>query len=154
MAVASRGTSSSTLNPNAPLFIPQAYEQVEDFSPEWWSLVQSSPWFRDYWIRERFDSADDTDLLADLVFDEADEEVDEFSDLEMALFPSTALDQEPLEPTMDADDVNEPEKEKKEVMLLKSLAGNGAKPKFEKRIEKPAQIVNVKTSPRRIQQPR
>jgi len=47
-------TSSSSLNPNAPMFVPLAYRTVEDFSDEWWNLVHSSPWFRDYWLRERF----------------------------------------------------------------------------------------------------
>ena len=45
---------SSALNPNAPMFVPAAYRNVEDFSDQWWSLVQSSPWFRDYWLRECF----------------------------------------------------------------------------------------------------
>lgn len=45
---------SSTLNPNAPMFVPLAYRTVEDFSDEWWTLVQTSPWFRDYWLKERF----------------------------------------------------------------------------------------------------
>ncbi|GER52528.1 dehydration-induced protein ERD15, partial [Striga asiatica] len=40
----------STLNPNAPLFIPAAVRQVEDFSAEWWDLVTTSTWFRDYWV--------------------------------------------------------------------------------------------------------
>ncbi|KAJ7949284.1 Protein early responsive to dehydration 15-like [Quillaja saponaria] len=43
---------SSTLNPNAPLFIPTAFRQVEDFSPQWWELVKSSAWFRDYWLSQ------------------------------------------------------------------------------------------------------
>lgn len=42
------------LNPNAPIFVPAAYRDVEDFSDQWWSLVHSSPWFRDYWLRECF----------------------------------------------------------------------------------------------------
>ncbi|KDP40493.1 hypothetical protein JCGZ_24492 [Jatropha curcas] len=42
----------STLNPNAPLFIPAVYRQVEDFSPQWWELVTTSTWFRDYWLSE------------------------------------------------------------------------------------------------------
>ncbi|KAL8489426.1 hypothetical protein ACS0TY_025363 [Phlomoides rotata] len=42
----------STLNPNAPLFIPAAMRQVEDFSPEWWDLVTTSTWFRDYWVSQ------------------------------------------------------------------------------------------------------
>ncbi|KAK4539057.1 hypothetical protein RGQ29_032011 [Quercus rubra] len=54
MEVISQRTSSSTLNPNAPLFVPLAYRTVEDFSDEWWELVQSSPWFREYWLQERF----------------------------------------------------------------------------------------------------
>ncbi|MBA0814534.1 hypothetical protein Gohar_020360, partial [Gossypium harknessii] len=47
-----RPSSFSTLNPNAPLFVPLAYRTVEDFSDEWWALVQSSPCFRDYWLQE------------------------------------------------------------------------------------------------------
>lgn len=47
-------SSRSTLNPNAPMFVPLAYRTVEDFSDQWWALVQSSPWFRDYWLQERF----------------------------------------------------------------------------------------------------
>ncbi|CAD6216786.1 unnamed protein product [Miscanthus lutarioriparius] len=44
--------ASSSLNPNAPLFIPAAYRQVEDFSPEWWELVETTAWFRDHWFRQ------------------------------------------------------------------------------------------------------
>jgi hypothetical protein len=44
--------SSSTLNPDAPLFIPAAFLQVEDFSPQWWDLVTTTAWFRDHWSRE------------------------------------------------------------------------------------------------------
>lgn len=63
--VSSRMSSaSSTLNPNAPLFVPLAYRTVEDFSDQWWALVQSSPWFRDYWLRERYqDPQDDTSFI-------------------------------------------------------------------------------------------
>ncbi|KAK6127230.1 hypothetical protein DH2020_039029 [Rehmannia glutinosa] len=50
MALVSGGRS--TLNPNAPLFIPAALRQVEDFSPEWWNLVTTATWFRDYWISQ------------------------------------------------------------------------------------------------------
>ncbi|GFP92911.1 protein early responsive to dehydration 15 [Phtheirospermum japonicum] len=50
MALVSGGRS--TLNPNAPLYIPAAVRQVEDFSPEWWSLVTTATWFRDYWISQ------------------------------------------------------------------------------------------------------
>ncbi|KAL9237934.1 hypothetical protein vseg_012425 [Gypsophila vaccaria] len=42
----------STLNPNAPVFIPAAFRQVEEYSPEWYDLISSSMWFRDYWLRQ------------------------------------------------------------------------------------------------------
>lgn len=45
-------SSSSDLNPDAPVYVPWAYRAVEDFSKEWWDLVKSSPCFRDYWLRE------------------------------------------------------------------------------------------------------
>ncbi|XP_075508840.1 protein EARLY RESPONSIVE TO DEHYDRATION 15-like [Primulina tabacum] len=43
----------SVLNPNAPLFVPAAMREVEDFSPEWWNLVTTSAWFRDYWLSQQ-----------------------------------------------------------------------------------------------------
>ncbi|TVU47025.1 hypothetical protein EJB05_06601, partial [Eragrostis curvula] len=58
---------SSSLNPNAPLFIPSAYLQVEDFSPQWWDLVTTTAWFRDHWSREHShldDMADELDAAA------------------------------------------------------------------------------------------
>ncbi|XP_074306731.1 protein EARLY RESPONSIVE TO DEHYDRATION 15-like [Silene latifolia] len=42
----------STLNPNAPVYIPAAFRQVEEFSPEWYDLINSSMWFRDYWLTQ------------------------------------------------------------------------------------------------------
>ncbi|KAK9671134.1 hypothetical protein RND81_12G008800 [Saponaria officinalis] len=42
----------STLNPNAPVYIPAAFRQVEEFSPEWYDLITSSMWFRDYWLSQ------------------------------------------------------------------------------------------------------
>lgn len=53
MALVSGGRS--TLNPDAPLFVPAAYRQVEDFSPEWWQLVTTSTWYRDYWLSQHQD---------------------------------------------------------------------------------------------------
>ncbi|ESQ56204.1 hypothetical protein EUTSA_v10026475mg [Eutrema salsugineum] len=41
---------SSTLNPNAPVFDPVGFREVEDFSPKWWDLVTTSKWFRDFWL--------------------------------------------------------------------------------------------------------
>lgn len=74
---------TSTLNPNAPLFVPAAVRQVEDFSPEWWDLVTTSTWFHDYWLSQQqdgffgnteddFDFPDVADLLPDSI--DTDEE--------------------------------------------------------------------------------
>lgn len=43
----------SVLDPNAPLFVPAVMREVEDFSPEWWNLVNTSAWFRDYWLSQQ-----------------------------------------------------------------------------------------------------
>jgi len=78
----------STLNPNAPPFIPAVYRQVEDFSSEWWNLVQNSPWFRDYWMSEQqdtsfegFDGSKDDDIK-NLLPDTFDVGYDEFPGVE------------------------------------------------------------------------
>lgn len=73
---------TSTLNPNAPLFVPAAVRQVEDFSPEWWDLVTTSTWYHDYWLSQQqgedgffgntADDYDITDLLPDSI--DADED--------------------------------------------------------------------------------
>lgn len=79
---AAAAMASSSLNPNAPLFIPAAYRQVEDFSPEWWELVNTTAWFRDHWFRQHqlheaaydaaFADADDFDVAALLPDDSVD----------------------------------------------------------------------------------
>ncbi|CAL1380840.1 unnamed protein product [Linum trigynum] len=92
----------SSLNLNAPMFVPMAYQAVEDFSKQWWSFIQSSTWFRDYWFLERYqDPQSDFFLPDDLDF------LDDGADF---------------------------------------LRFSGGK-------EKAAKIVNVKMSPRTIQQP-
>ncbi|KAK4404809.1 UNVERIFIED_CONTAM: protein EARLY RESPONSIVE TO DEHYDRATION 15 [Sesamum calycinum] len=85
MALVSGGRS--TLNPNAPLFIPAAVKQVEDFSPEWWSLVNTSTWFRNYWISQHegedifgeeeygFDGNNVAGLLPDSIDLDVDEDI-------------------------------------------------------------------------------
>ncbi|KAF3438149.1 hypothetical protein FNV43_RR20905 [Rhamnella rubrinervis] len=70
MALVAGGRSS--LNANAPLYVPAVLRQVEDFSPEWWALVKTSPWFCDYWLNQHeeddFDgSADAVRVAADMV---------------------------------------------------------------------------------------
>ncbi|XP_076936656.1 protein EARLY RESPONSIVE TO DEHYDRATION 15-like [Bidens hawaiensis] len=75
----------STLNPNAPLFVPAAVRQVEDFSPEWWDLVTTSTWFHDYWLSQQqgedgffgntqddFDLTDIVDILPDSIYADED----------------------------------------------------------------------------------
>ncbi|XP_071720763.1 protein EARLY RESPONSIVE TO DEHYDRATION 15-like [Rutidosis leptorrhynchoides] len=82
--VSSQG--GSTLNPNAPLFIPAAVRQVEDFSPEWWQLVTTSTWFHDYWLSQQqgedgffgnamnnFENDDIVDMLPDSI--DTDEDI-------------------------------------------------------------------------------
>lgn len=81
----------STLNPDAPLFIPAAFRQVEDFSPEWWQLVTTSTWYRDYWLSEHpeglYDNVDLEDEfhgsdMADLLPDSFDLNAEDFSLME------------------------------------------------------------------------
>ncbi|KAG4912931.1 hypothetical protein JHK85_054306 [Glycine max] len=88
MALVSGGRS--TLNPNAPLYIPAAFRQVEDFSPEWWQLVTTLTWYHDYWLSQQhddgafygedgFDGNDVVDLLPDSFdFDAGEDLFEEF----------------------------------------------------------------------------
>lgn len=67
MEVLSQRKPSSSLNPNAPSFVPLAYREVEDFSEEWWALIHSSPSFHDYWLQQRYQDQDhdDADIFSD-----------------------------------------------------------------------------------------
>ncbi|RWV93043.1 hypothetical protein GW17_00044531 [Ensete ventricosum] len=91
MAVPSGVAGKSTLNPNAPLFIPMAFQQVEDFSPEWWELVKTTTWFREHWFhqhqdQETFDADDDEVDVTNLLPDSFDlGSVDELSNPEAEL---------------------------------------------------------------------
>ncbi|KAJ8449807.1 hypothetical protein Cgig2_001463 [Carnegiea gigantea] len=76
----------STLNPNAPLYIPAAFRRVEDFSPEWWDLITTSLWFRDYWLSQHQEAeimygnnqnSSQGDDVVDLLPDDIDLGVDE-----------------------------------------------------------------------------
>ncbi|KAK9283072.1 hypothetical protein L1049_011301 [Liquidambar formosana] len=130
--------ASSTLNPNAPLFVPLAYRTVEDFSDEWWALVQSSPWFRDYWLQECFQDPQNDPLFP------------EFED--------------PVLPDIDAlfDGYMTKQEEEEKEAYCRDLVPSGAfkwrksralveAPRY---MEKAPKIVNVRVSPRPIQQPR
>lgn len=112
--------------------------------------------------RESYETLDDAECFVDLFPEtlEDTDEADEFSELESqleeALMQCSTADEGYVCTERDAihhsADSNEREKE---VVLLKSLNGKPCKPKFEaKHCEKPPHIVNVKTSPRWIHQPR
>ncbi|KAJ4971553.1 hypothetical protein NE237_004652 [Protea cynaroides] len=166
MAVVSGRTS--TLNPDAPLFIPAVFRQVEDFSPEWWELVKTSTWFRDFWLSQHQEEdsfisnsidGDDEDDIANLLPDSFDLGVDEEE-------PSLEFQMQEFVGFME--DINESTKQSpkkgfatSEVLrnnldLMKSPKEKGPKYVLEpaKYKEKPPQCVSPKCSPRRIQQPR
>ncbi|XP_045796030.1 protein EARLY RESPONSIVE TO DEHYDRATION 15 [Trifolium pratense] len=90
MALVSGGRS--TLNPNAPLYIPAAFRHVEDFSPEWWQLVTTLTWYHDYWVsqlNEDEDFYDDDEFVGndvvDLLPDAFDLDVDDDLSIEAQL---------------------------------------------------------------------
>ncbi|XP_057461987.1 protein EARLY RESPONSIVE TO DEHYDRATION 15-like [Actinidia eriantha] len=172
MALVSGGRS--TLNPNAPLFIPAAVRQVEDFSPEWWDLVNSAAWFRDYWISQQqgedgfyangendFSGTDVADLLPDSFDLGIDEEVlnmeaqfEEFiqsSETDEAFKSSFYTMKGVPENGLGID---------AEAMMKRLSLSNSFKEKSSNSLEpakyweKPLKSVNPKCSPRRIQQPR
>ncbi|OIW16210.1 hypothetical protein TanjilG_18925 [Lupinus angustifolius] len=124
-------SSSSTLNPNAPMFVPLAYRTVEDFSDEWWSLVHSNPWFRDYWLRERFqDPQNETDTS----------------------FPEFDFDEDYLFHQQH----QEERREGKELISLGALKWEGERgwaeaPRYAEKVPK---FVKPRVSPRAIHQPR
>ncbi len=89
----------STLNPNAPLFIPAAYRVPEDFSPEWWTLMETSTAFRGCWMSERFAGSEEQVLF--------DEDFEELADLEEFLEYQEQQQQEEAaaQELLDLDDV-------------------------------------------------
>ena len=137
MEVMSRNVPSSTLNPNAPMFVPSAYRHVEDFSDQWWDLVQSTPWFRDYWLQECFSDSQNDHPFSDN-FD-------------------TVL---PDDDTIFGSDIHSPKYEEKEVQKdlipLGTLKWRKSRTTTEmpRLYEKAPKIVNIKVSRRPIQQPR
>jgi len=162
------------LNPNAPLFIPAAVRQVEDFSPEWWELVTTSTWFHDYWLRQNQgqdgfygNGEDDVDgnSVADLLPDSIDFGDDDFSSIEAQFeefiqpfeageaskFSFSAVKAMPENGMkIDAEGLM------KTLSLSKSGKERSPKPLIEpaKHWEKAAKCMSPKCSPRRIQQPR
>ncbi|KAF8395754.1 hypothetical protein HHK36_019705 [Tetracentron sinense] len=172
MSIASGGRSA--LNPDAPLFIPAAFRQVEDFSQEWWELVKTSKWFHEYWLNqhqeeERFDGNADDEAYVDDVANLLPESFDFGIDEEL---PNLEAQLEELVQYSEAGGENEPaisvlKKERprngletdaeilmKNLSLLKSSKENGPKSEPAKYCEKPAQCISPKCSTRRIHQPR
>lgn len=167
MALVSGGRSS--LNPNAPLFVPAAVRQVEDFSPEWWQLVTTSTWFHDYWVSQQQgdddfygnnedDLADIVDLLPDSIDLGADEELismeaqyEQFIQSSEAGNKSSMYAQNGM-PAIGTDHAG----------LMRSLSMVNSYQERSPRSpvetarywEKPAKLVSPKNSGRRIQQPR
>ncbi|CBI17747.3 hypothetical protein VitviT2T_020455 [Vitis vinifera] len=172
MALVSGGRS--TLNPNAPLFIPAAFRQVEDFSPEWWKLVKTSTWFRDYWLSQHQDDENfevndgaDDDVL-NLLPETFDLGIDEESlDLEVQMEELIQLS-ETKEGTESASTVSKTGRKPVNGLKLETEAlmknlnlGNSPKGKSPKTPvgpakyhEKAAQCMSPKYGPRRINQPR
>ncbi|PKA67247.1 Polyadenylate-binding protein-interacting protein 2 [Apostasia shenzhenica] len=142
---------ASTLNPYAAPFFPQAYLAVDDFSPEWWQLVKSSPWFRDFWLRERFDEEDELQAL------DIDRLFHSYSPAQLLLIRRLSV---PVPTVISEDDhVGKKIEEKNKMELMtwgadKWMATRGVWREGLRFSEKAPKIVSLRVSPRTIQQPR
>ncbi|MFS7904076.1 putative PAM2-containing protein CID1/CID2 [Helianthus anomalus] len=147
----------STLNPNAPLFVPAAVRQVEDFSPEWWDLVTTSTWFHSYWLSQQDaedgffgntqDDLDIVDILPDSIYADEDTLTME-SDYEQFLLLSE-MEKHTYAPSLKQIPIKGLELE------LKSRERGPKSPvETAKYWEKPAKPVSPKVRTQRIQQPR
>ncbi|KAL7097803.1 hypothetical protein ACP275_10G166000 [Erythranthe tilingii] len=153
------GVRSSSLNPNAPLFIPAAVRQVEDFSPEWWDLVTTSTWFRDYWLSHNQGEdifGEEDDGVIGLLPDNIDLDVDEDILNMEAQFEEFLQSAEYDYGRKAVGGVMENGFGKNGDALVKTLSmpkqrGVNSPMKY---WEKPAKHVSPKYSPRSIQQPR
>jgi hypothetical protein len=68
----------SNLNPDAPVFVPAASYRAavpDDFSSEWWTLMETDPAFRKVWMSSRFAGSDDKQV-------QFAEDFEELADLE------------------------------------------------------------------------
>ncbi|URE25664.1 Polyadenylate-binding protein-interacting protein [Musa troglodytarum] len=132
----------SGLNPDAAPYVPAAQRVVEDFSSEWWDLVHSSPWFADYWLRERFQES-----VLDFAEDDDAELPDDIDD---ALFSLS----DPHQKEAEAEEGGGGNRELITWGADKWKASRGCAAEGAKYAEKAAKAVSVKLSPRTIQQPR
>ncbi|OVA11678.1 hypothetical protein BVC80_8979g28 [Macleaya cordata] len=167
----------STLNPDAPLFIPESFRHVEDFSPEWWDLVKTSTWFRDYWLNLNqeeegyFFDENDKNEIADLLpesFELGISEEDEFPNLEAELEEMVRSSEagdykiesalENKKPSQNGLEIEEAQALMKNLGLYQSPKGSPKSPvEPVKYREKPTQYGSPKcssSSPRFIHQPR
>ena len=161
------------MNPNAPLFIPAAVRQVEDFSPEWWQLVTTSTWFHDYWVSQHqgedgfyghneddFDSTDIIDLLPDTIDLGTDDELSsmeaQFEEFIHLAEVEEGNKSSPYAMKGYSQNGYEMDALMKRLTLSKSMNERGPKSAVEtaKYWDKPAKSVSQKNSSRRIQQPR
>ncbi|MCE3216453.1 hypothetical protein HAX54_006602 [Datura stramonium] len=162
MALVSGGRS--TLNPNAPLFIPSYVQQVEDFSPEWWNLVTTATWFRDYWTSQHqaeeygddnfgFAGNDVAALLPENIDLDVDEDILNMEAQFEEFLQSSESGQQEIKSSLFGVNGFPP---KGSEALVRTLSLPKPKSTIEppKYYEKPAKIVSPKNSLRRIQQPR
>lgn len=160
----------STLNPNAPPFIPATFYQVEDFSSEWWELVKTSTWFRDFWLSEH----QDDDFEGNIEVDTADaEDNDDVSIDEAHLTKLSQLEEVylsykdigntglfPTAPKNESTPLNGFEEDTKaflkKLSVSKSPKERGPKSPAgpAKYQQKPVRYVSPKCTPRLIHQPR
>ncbi|KAH0678712.1 hypothetical protein KY284_019797 [Solanum tuberosum] len=162
MALVSGGRSS-TLNPNAPLFIPSYVQQVEDFSPEWWNLVTTATWFRDYWTSQHqgeeygdddlgFAGNDVADLLPENIDLDVDEDILNMEAQFEEFLQSSESEQQGIKSSLSG--VNGLPKGSEALVRTLSMPKPKSPIEPPKLYEKPAKIVSPKNSLRRIQQPR
>ena len=166
MAMSSGVARKSTLNPHAPLFIPMAFQQVEDFSPEWWELVKTTTWFREHWFHQHQDQesfdADEEEDLTNLLPDSFDLGIgDEFSTPDVEFDDAGYhLDAEAISMAMRKERpgsgfMSDAEAVMKTLGLKSPKIGSRPIPEPVKCREKPVQRLSPKFSPRHIiQQPR
>ncbi|KAL2558394.1 Polyadenylate-binding protein-interacting protein 2 [Forsythia ovata] len=132
--------ATSMLNPNAPTFVPSAYRAVEDFSDKWWDLIQSSASFRDYWLRECFSDPQIGTHYTESPNFSVPDDIDGFI-LDDGIINGTATKGE--EGKMDLVTLG--------LLKWRKVRSGIDMPRY---CEKAPKIVNVKVSPRPIQQPR
>ncbi|KAF3330450.1 protein EARLY RESPONSIVE TO DEHYDRATION 15-like protein [Carex littledalei] len=131
------GRRVSGLNPYAAPFVPVAYRAVEDYSPEWWQLMETTPWFRDYWFSECFIDPEIVDNYEATLPD----------DIDSLFYPSHQEEKESRE---------KKDKTGEEMVLWglekwRQSRGLAEVPRY---VEKAPKFVNHRISPRTINQPK